>query len=110
MDKKSGVSRYVYDVDGRKIVTSQPMSESDIELYLKEDPDNKMKRCLCMKENGMPAGKVNQIAWLLLQIDGCGFCKICRDEPCNIKDGEKCTRNIADYIRRIVHEEDRDHL
>lgn len=103
--KKPDVSRYVYDVAGRKVVTSQPMSESEIELYLKGDPDDKMKYCLGMKENGMPAGKVDQIAWLLLQMDGCGFCKVCRDEPCNIKDGEKCTTNIADYIRRIVREE-----
>lgn len=60
---------------------------------------------LRMNGRGMPKGKVEQIAWLLLNGSGCGFCKVCRDEPCNIKNGEKCTSNIANYIRKIALEE-----
>lgn len=70
------------------------------------DGDNGLKPYLRMKDRGMPHGKINQIAWLLLNGSGCGFCEVCRDEPCNIKDGEKCTTNIADYIRECVRNED----
>lgn len=54
---------------------------------------------------GKPKGKVNCIAWLLLNLFGCEFCKTCRDKPCGIKDGEFCTDNIANYIREAVKEE-----
>lgn len=105
--KLMNIHRYTHKVGDQTVVTSQPMTKEDVALYLEDRPgDRHMKPYLRMKENGMPAGKVNQIAWLLLQMDGCGFCKVCRDEPCDIKDGEKCTNNIADYIRKIVHEED----
>lgn len=39
--------------------------------------------------------------YLRLKDSDCGFCKVCRDEPCGIKDGEKCTTNIANYIRKL---------
>ena len=52
-----------------------------------------------------PKNKINCIAWLLLNVFGCKFCKVCRDKPCNIKDGETCTDNIANYIREAVKEE-----
>lgn len=96
--------RHIYMIGNEKVITSQPMTEGELDHYLKGNDG--MKPCLRMKERGMPVGKVNQIAWLLLNMGGCAFCKVCRDEPCNIKDGEKCTANIADYIRSIVHKED----
>ena len=52
-----------------------------------------------------PENKIDCIAWLLLNVFGCKFCKVCRDKPCNIKDGETCTDNIANYIREVVKEE-----
>lgn len=52
-----------------------------------------------------PENKIACIAWLLLNVFGCKFCKVCRDKPCNIKDGETCTDNIANYIREVVKEE-----
>lgn len=58
-----------------------------------------------LRSDGMPQNKVRQIAWLLLNGGGCAFCKVCRDEPCNIEDGASCTDNIAKYIRKIVAEE-----
>ena len=76
---------------------------SEKEVWL--DGDDGLKPFLRLKNKGMPKGKVEQIAWLLLNGSGCGFCKICRDEPCNMKDGESCTVNIANYIREIVKEE-----
>lgn len=54
---------------------------------------------------GKPKGKVDCIAWLLLNLFGCKFCETCRDKPCGIKDGEFCTDNIANYIREAVKEE-----
>lgn len=66
------------------------------------DGDDGLNLYLRLKDKGMPRGKVEQIAWLLLNGSGCGFCKTCRDNPCGIKDGEKCTDNIADYIRECV--------
>lgn len=79
------------------------LTESEKKLWL--EGNNGLTPYLRMKDNGMPRDKINQIAWLLLNGSGCGFCKVCRDEPCNIKDGEKCTINIANYIRKIVLEE-----
>lgn len=79
------------------------MTEAEKHLWL--DSDVGLSPYLRAKDNGMPHGKVEQIAWLLLNGSGCGFCKVCRDEPCNIKDGEKCTTNIANYIRDIVKSE-----
>lgn len=76
------------------------MTESEKRLWL--DGAGGLKPYLRMKDGGMPKGKVEQIAWLLLNGSGCGFCKVCRDEPCNIKDGEKCTDNMAKYIRETV--------
>lgn len=81
------------------------ISESEKKMWL--DGDDGLKPYLRMKDKGMPKGKVEQIAWLLLQGGLCGFCKVCRDEPCNIKDGEKCTDNIANYIRECVRNEDK---
>jgi len=52
-----------------------------------------------------PKNKIELVAWLLLNVFGCKFCKVCRDKPCNIKDGETCTNNIANYIREAVKEE-----
>ena len=79
------------------------MTEAERNLYL--DGDDGLKPYLRMKGKGMPANKIRQIAWLLLNGGGCGFCKICRDESCGIKDGESCTDNIANYIKRIVLED-----
>lgn len=76
------------------------MTEAEKHLYL--DGNNGLAPYLRLKGRGMPQGKVRQIAWLLLNGSGCGFCKVCRDEPCNIKDGEGCTSNIENYIREIV--------
>lgn len=79
------------------------LTDSEKKLYL--EGDDGLKPYLRLKGKGMPQNKISQIAWLLLNGDGCGFCKVCRDEPCNIKDGERCTDNIANYIRSIVLEE-----
>ena len=54
---------------------------------------------------GKPKNKIDCIAWLLLNVFGYKFCETCRDKPCNIKDGELCTDNIANYIREAVKEE-----
>lgn len=54
---------------------------------------------------GKPKNKIDCVAWLLLNVFGCKFCETCRDKPCNIKDGELCTDNIANYIREAVKEE-----
>ena len=70
--------------------------------------DRGLKPYLRLKDKGMPQGKIEQIAWLLLNGDGCGFCKVCRDEPCNINSDESCTENIANYIRECVRNEDKD--
>lgn len=79
------------------------MTESEKHLWL--DGDDGIKPYLRLKDKGIPKNKVEQIAWLLLNGSGCGFCKACRDKPCDIKDGEYCTENIANYIRKIVLEE-----
>lgn len=76
------------------------MTENDKNFWL--DGEDGLKPYLRLKDKGMPKGKVEQIAWLLLNGSGCGFCKVCRDEPCNIKDGEGCTGNIAKYIKETV--------
>lgn len=76
------------------------MTENEKNFWL--DGDNGLKPYLRMKDKGMPRGKIEQIAWLLLQGSLCGFCKVCRDNPCEIKDGEGCTGNIARYIRETV--------
>lgn len=81
------------------------MTESEKKLWL--DGEDGLKPYLRMKDKGMTKGKVEQMAWLLLNGGLCGFCKVCRDEPCNIKDGEKCTDNIANYIRECVRNEDK---
>ena len=81
------------------------MTESEKKFWL--DGDDGLKPYLRMKDNGMPKGKIEQISWLLLNGSGCGFCKVCRDNPCKIKDGETCTNNIADYIRECVRSEDK---
>lgn len=56
---------------------------------------------------GKPKNKIDCIAWLLLNVFGCKFCETCRDKPCDIKDGECCTDNIANYIREAVKEENK---
>ena len=76
------------------------MSESEKRLWL--DGERGLKPYLRLKGNGMPSGKIEQIAWLLLNGSGCGFCKVCRDKPCDIKHGETCTENISRYIKEIV--------
>lgn len=88
----------------RLVITSQPMSAAEKNLYL--DGNNGIRPYLRYMGQGMPKDAINQVAWLLLSGSGCGFCKVCRHDPCGIKDGEKCTKNIADYIRDIVHKED----
>lgn len=95
---------YEGEVDGRKVFTAQKMTEPELNEYL--SGDNGLTPYLRMREQGMPRNPVNQIAWLLLCGGGCAFCKVCRQNPCGIKDGEKCTTNIANYIRDIVHAED----
>lgn len=52
-----------------------------------------------------PQNEIDGIAWLLLNIFGCKFCETFRNEPCNIKEGESCTNNIANYIREAVKAE-----
>lgn len=74
------------------------MKMTEYEKHLWLDGDRGLKPYLRLKDKGMPSGKIEQIAWLLLNGSGCGFCKVCRDKPCNIKDGEGCTENIARYI------------
>lgn len=96
-----------YDVDkviDEVVKGNMEMTESEKNLWL--DGDDGLKPYLRMKDKGMPKGKVEQMAWLLLNGGLCGFCKVCRDEPCNIKDGESCTDNIADYIRECVRNEE----
>ena len=64
--------------------------------------------CKCknyLNSIGKPKNKIDCIAWLLLNVFGCKFCETCRDKSCNIKDGELCTDNIANYIREAVKEE-----
>lgn len=95
---------YEYHMNNTTVVTAQKMTAAELKLYL--GGDKGLKPYLRMKEKGMPHNPVNQIAWLLLQGSGCGFCKACRKEPCGIKDDEKCTTNIANYIRECVHAED----
>lgn len=99
---------HTYRIGNEKVITKQEMDEGERHLYLEGDED--LKPYLRMQERGMPHEPVNQIAWLLLQGGSCGFCKVCRDKPCNIKDGEKCTVNIANYIRECVHAEDRKNI
>lgn len=93
-----------YRIGIEEVTTAQSMDEGELHLYL--EGDQGLKPYLRMKDRGMPKDPVNQIAWLLLQGAGCGFCKVCRDKSCGIKDGEKCTTNIANYIRECVHAED----
>lgn len=81
------------------------MSESEKKIWL--DGDGGLKPYLRMKDKGMPKGKIEQIAWLLLNGSGCGFCKVCRDNPCKIKAREDCTENIANYIRECVRNEEK---
>lgn len=95
---------YMRTVENQKVYTAQEISDGDVSLYL--EGNDGIRPYLRMRKQGMPDNPINQIAWLLLNGSGCGFCKVCRDKPCNIKDGEKCTINIADYIRECVHAED----
>lgn len=91
-------------VDGKPVVTAQEMNEGELELYLSGDMG--LAPYLRMKDKGMPKDPIKQIAWLLLNGGGCGFCKVCRKKPCNIEDSENCTVNIANYVRDCVHAED----
>lgn len=95
---------YRRTVDGHRVITAQLMNDRELNLYLSGDTG--LEPYLRMRGQGMPNNLVDQIAWLLLQSSGCGFCKVCRKEPCQIKDGERCTKNIANYIRDCVHAED----
>lgn len=101
---KGGKDCYAYFMEDRTVITSQPMDPFERDLYL--IGQNGLRPYLRMKENGMPKDPIHQIAWLLLNGSGCGFCKVCRDKPCNIKEKELCTANIANYIRECVHKED----
>lgn len=96
---------FVYQIGNEIVVTAQKMDQGELNLYL--SGDRRLKPYLRMRDRGMPQNPVNQIAWLLLQGGGCGFCKVCREKPCNITDSEKCTMNIANYIRECVHKEDK---
>lgn len=104
--KWHGKDIHAYRIGQQQVLTQQQMTEGDIHMYL--EGDSGLKPYLRLFGQGMPKNPVDQVAWLLLQGAGCGFCKVCRREPCNIKDGELCTKNIADYIRRCVHEEDKE--
>lgn len=96
---------YVYPVENEIAITAQKMSQGERNMWLKGNEG--LTPYLRMRDRGMPQNPVNQIAWLLLQGSGCGFCKVCRENPCDIADSEKCTTNIANYIRECVHEEDK---
>lgn len=103
--KQNGeITGYIYSWKNKSCVTAQPMDKNEQCFWMEDDRD--LRPYLKMKEQGMPKNRINQIAWLLLQGSGCGFCKTIREKPCNIKDGESCTKNIADYIRQCVHEEE----
>lgn len=95
---------YMREINGCAVVTAQELSNSELKLYL--ESDHGIQPYLRLKNKGMPVNPLNQIAWLLLSGGGCAFCKVCREKPCNIKDGETCTKNIANYIRDCVHAED----
>lgn len=82
------------------------MTASEKALYL--DGDYGLKPYLRLAGEGMPNDKIRQIAWLLLNGGGCGFCKVCRDEDCRKQDGQSCTDNIAQYIRECVRSEKKD--
>ena len=84
------------------------MTENEKNCWL--NGDDGLTPFLRLKDKGMPKDKLNQIAWLLLNGSGCGFCKVCRDNPCDIKYGEGCTNNIANYIRKIVLEETKNEI
>lgn len=94
------------DVELKEGDRNMEMSESEKKMWL--DGDDGLKPYLRMNDKGMPKGKVEQMAWLLLNGGLCGFCKVCRDEPCDKKDGENCTENIANYIRECVRNEDKE--
>lgn len=96
--------KYEYYIDDEKVVTKQEMNEFERQLYL--EGDKGLKPYLRMQDRGMPKDPINQIAWLLLSGGSCGFCRVCREKSCDIKAGEKCTINIANYIRECVHAED----
>lgn len=104
--ERIGEVRHVYRVNGQRITTCQEMGEGEISMYLAGDRG--LVPYLRFHDSGMPKNPVDQVAWLLLQGAGCGFCKVCREKPCDIKDGEKCTKNIANYIRECVRKEDRE--
>lgn len=53
---------------------------------------------------GKPKGKIDSIAWLLLNVFGCKFCETCNDNPCK-NDGDCCTERISNYIRNAVKEQ-----
>ncbi len=53
---------------------------------------------------GKPKGKIDSIAWLLLNVFGCKFCESCNENPCECE-GDCCTDRIANYIRKAVKEE-----
>ena len=55
------------------------MTENEKNFWL--DGEDGLKPYLRLKDKGMPQGKIEQIAWLLLNGSGCGFCKVCRDNP-----------------------------
>ncbi len=67
--------------------------------------DDGLKPYLRLKDKGMPRGKVEQIAWLLLSGSACGFCLVCRGGYCDKGDRKSCTEDIADYIRECVRGE-----
>lgn len=101
--RKREMSYQEYGFLAKKERCNMNMDEYEKKLWL--DGEDGIKPYLRLKGKGMPHGKVEQIAWLLLNGSGCGFCKIIRDKPCNIKEGEGCTNNIAEYIRDCVRNE-----
>lgn len=96
--------RHEYYIDGEKIVTKQEMDENEREIYLKGNRG--LRPYLRMLDGDMPQNPIDQMAWLLFNGGGCGFCKVCRYKPCNIKKHGTCVDNIANYIRECVHTED----
>ena len=103
-DVRNTTAGYVYQVDGQMVQTAQKMTSGELEMYLSSNKG--FRSSLRMHNQGMPKNPIRQIAWLLLSGGGgCGYCKVCREEECGI-DEESCTTNIANYIRKCVHDED----
>ena len=67
---------------------------------------DRLKPSLLLNDNGIPEGKVEKIAWILLKLhgSGCGCCNANGDEVCG-EDWKECVNGVADFIRKAVLEE-----